>query len=73
MDIVLHILDELVLDRLYAAAIPLSAVLPKPVANITASAVPLPAPSLWTSVVSSLPHPPPSDAVAAALEIAALP
>ncbi|KAG8723918.1 c-5 sterol desaturase [Ceratobasidium sp. 428] len=74
MDIVLDIIDELIFDRLYAAALPLSAVLPKAaVANLTASAVPLPAPSLWTSVVSSLPHPPPSVAAASALHIAALP
>ncbi|QRW03606.1 Fatty acid hydroxylase superfamily [Ceratobasidium sp. AG-Ba] len=73
MDIVLHILDELILDRAYAAALPLSAVLPKAAANITSSAIPAPAPSLWTSVVGSLPHPPPSDAAESALKLAALP
>jgi lathosterol oxidase len=72
MDIALDILDELVLDRLYAAALPLAVFLPKAAANITASAL-APAPSLWTSVVSSLPHPPPSHAADAALRLAALP
>ncbi|CCO28872.1 sterol desaturase, putative [Rhizoctonia solani AG-1 IB] len=70
MDIVLDILDELVLDRVYAAALPLSVFLPKAAANITASAVPQPAPSLWTSVISTLPHPPLAQAVDAAGKIA---
>ncbi|KAG9101881.1 c-5 sterol desaturase [Ceratobasidium sp. 370] len=72
MDIVLHIVDELIFDRVYAAALPLSAVLPKAAANITAS-IPSSTPSLWTTVVSSLPHPPPSDAAASALKLSTLP
>ncbi|KAB5595805.1 C-5 sterol desaturase [Ceratobasidium theobromae] len=71
MDIVLDIADELVLDRLYAAVLPLDVFLPKIVANITASSVPQPAPSLWTSVVSSIPHPPVAHAADAAVKLAA--
>jgi lathosterol oxidase len=71
MDIVLDIVDELVLDRLYAAALPLSVFLPKVAANVTASSIPQPAPSLWSSVVSSLPHPPVTHAADAATKLAA--
>ncbi|CAE6435358.1 hypothetical protein ACGC1H_002876 [Rhizoctonia solani] len=71
MDLVLDILDELILDRVYASALPLSVFLPKAVANITASAVPQPAPSLWSSVVSTLPHPPVAQVIDAAGKITA--
>ncbi|KAG8686938.1 c-5 sterol desaturase [Ceratobasidium sp. 423] len=58
MDIVLDIADELILDRVYAAALPLSLFLPKGAANITASTILQPTPSLWTSVISTVPRPP---------------
>lgn len=73
MDVVLDIVDELIFDKLYAAAIPLSAFLPKAAANITAPLVSPPGSSLWTSVVSSLPHPPLAEAADAALRIAEAP
>ncbi|KAF8599656.1 putative sterol delta 5,6-desaturase [Ceratobasidium sp. AG-I] len=59
--------------ELYASAVPLSAFLPKEAANITAPLLSPPASSLWTSVVSSLPHPPLADAADAALKVAAAP
>ena len=70
MDLILHWADELLLDKVYAKALPLSAFSEPPATNASAYDTPLntshllgatsiiPSALSWAHIVSSLPHPP---------------
>ena len=56
MDLVLKISDDLILDRVWAHLVPLSAFSTS--LNATTKFLPLPSSSTWSQLVSHLPHPP---------------
>ncbi|KAJ3491421.1 hypothetical protein NLJ89_g11335 [Agrocybe chaxingu] len=62
MDVLLHIADDWLLDKAWAALVPLSAFSSAPdlvnAANSTAKFIPLLTPSSWSQLVSHLPHVP---------------
>ncbi|KAG8904735.1 c-5 sterol desaturase [Tulasnella sp. 403] len=72
MDLILEIADSLILDKVWAKLVPLTAFIDAPAVPLSSHSVTLAngsiSPSTWTTIVRSLPHPPiPHESLSAVL------